>query len=1135
MSVLAKTKRLFLSLGALFSALILSLGVLSTPVFADPAQNNTTTSENQSAENNSSENQTTSTSDSTTDEKSDDSTANVCYDEAGSLGWFVCPTTGFLSRIVDGLYDVISDLLVVKPLTTDSDSAFRQIWSVFRDITNVVFVIFFLVIIWSQVTGIGISNYGIKKLLPKIIVSAILINLSYIICAALVDVSNIAGASLKNVFTDIEQNITPTGLLAASGETLEFNYAGLLAAIVSGTLLTTLSVGAAGGIGYIFISLLPVLLGAVVAIVIAFLTIASRQAFVYLLIMVSPLAFVCNLLPNTETWFSKWKQALSQMLLFYPMFAALFGACSLVGWTIIAAAETPIMLVLGIAVRVIPLFASWSLLKMSGTLPGQINSALTKFSQKPLGAFRTYAAEEAALRRAKYFGSQPRPYQLGRRFGQSLQDSKARRIADTQKYLEMAKLRGAASASNIRNRNGHVTRRGRQLTALQAQAMDYQRRIAKNTNDAEKGLYHYAKNEHDKDRLTAIDMANLTAADDLFVETSRGEKIRYDNAMSRQERINAAFNANSSQIFNSTKKPTEIPRTVNAEDLARYRRINAALEGDLLGTHWVGANAAHDFASQKAVVGKKFDSYFTSLPPTQELYDRLFQLTSTNQIAHDIDPILSGMKALNMRGDTDLVTNVMRRIVETQQIKLGTHASQAIANFCMFDVKDSDPLIRRYGKYINLETARVYNEGQSKGKRKNDTVTFNEYITGKYDEYDENGNLVQGLGKSKLDVAALLMGTSLNGAERTAFENLDRSLRLAYTDAGGNVDLAAFKKKRDDVNNAMLPAIITAALTYPSGSEQGINLASYITGLKANADGTYTKRWEKEGDPLYGLGQDYFADFVKLYLGAQVPNQITGLRTDTFLPITEILADDWITKIKRHKANPTANANPADILPDSAIAPSEDLPDILSSDFEPILPTDSPEEQDRKRKHNKKLKTARDEYAKANFIGTLHKANTLGPIIRALASGSVGGAKRVVRDFLGVSDQDPFSILYRAELNDIRREAKRQALRKKRGETTPPPEETPPEPPSETGAGGDAPLYDDAKREELKETYVDWAEHRSYTDEDDFVADVTEDLRANDLDVEAEQFERYYERNPDAEIRELLGLIKYILDQSDNF
>ncbi|MBR2586966.1 hypothetical protein IKE71_01170 [Candidatus Saccharibacteria bacterium] len=1107
------------------------LAVLSTPVHAEPETSETTSSEQTQADSS----QTTDDATTTTEETQDAPSTNVCYDESGSLGWLICPTTGFLARVVDGLYGVIEGLLVLKPLTTDSDSPYHQIWAIFRDFTNVVFVIFFLVIIYSQLTGVGISNYGIKKLLPKIIVSAILINLSYIICAALVDVSNIAGSSLRGVFQGVEDNITATGLVANATEGVEINYSGIVSGLVGGTFLGGLAISVTGGFGALFISLIPVLLGAVVAVAIAYLTIAARQAFVYLLIMVSPLAFVCNLLPNTEKWFGSWKKSLSQMLFFYPLFAALFGACSLVGWTIIAAAEDALTLIMGIAVRVIPLFAAWPLLKMSGTIPGQLNSALTNLSAKPLGIFRNYTAEQAALRRAKYLGEKPRDWQYGRALAQHNFDVKNRRLSDTKKYLEMANTRSAAFASNIHTSTGAISRRGRKMTALQAQVHDYQRQALRNANDMDKGLAHYAKNDKDKEKLKAIDHANMTAADDLYIETGRGEKIRFDNAQSRADRINAAFDANSGAIFNASRG-TQPARIVNSEDLARFKRINSALEGDLMGTHLIGANAAYDYSSQTALLGKKFDAYFTSLPPTQELYDRLFQLTGTDTIAKDIDPILTGMKALNMRGDTDLVTNVMRRIVETKQIRLGTHASQAIANFCMFDVKDSDVLLRRYGKYINLETARVFNEGQSKGKRKNDTLSFKEYITGEYDEYDDSGNLVKNLGRSKLSVAPLLMGTSLNGAERTTFENLDANLRLAYTDEHGNVDIEKFKAKRNEVNNAMLPAIITAALTFPSGSEQGINLASYITGLKANGDGTYTKRWEKGSDPLYGLDQDYFADFVKLYLSAQVPNQITSLRTDTFNPLVEVLADDYIDQIKRHKADPEHVPDPASILPDSAIAPSEDLPDILSQEPEKILSTDSPAEREAKRARNKDLakrkKQARDQYAKANFMGTLHKANTLGPIIRTLASGSVGGAKRVVRDFLGVNDQDPFSILYKDELKKIRNDAVRRARASKRAEA--PTEEQPEEPASETG-GDSAPLYDDAKREDLKQTYSDWIDERGYADEEQFVEDVVEDLQGNGLDVEADEFSQYYERNPDASFEELLGLIKYILDGSANF
>ena len=72
--------------------------------------------------------------------------------------------------------------------TTDSVSAQNvpyEGWNTFRDIANVIFVILLMVVIFSQLTGVGIDNYGIKKILPKLIIAAILINLSYLICLIL--------------------------------------------------------------------------------------------------------------------------------------------------------------------------------------------------------------------------------------------------------------------------------------------------------------------------------------------------------------------------------------------------------------------------------------------------------------------------------------------------------------------------------------------------------------------------------------------------------------------------------------------------------------------------------------------------------------------------------------------------------------------------------------------------------------------------------------------------------------------------------------------------------------------------------------------------------------------------------------
>ena len=62
---------------------------------------------------------------------------------------------------------------------------------------NAVFAVIFLWVIFSQISNVGVSNYGIKKILPRLIIGALLVNLSFYLCQIAVDLSNILGFSLK--------------------------------------------------------------------------------------------------------------------------------------------------------------------------------------------------------------------------------------------------------------------------------------------------------------------------------------------------------------------------------------------------------------------------------------------------------------------------------------------------------------------------------------------------------------------------------------------------------------------------------------------------------------------------------------------------------------------------------------------------------------------------------------------------------------------------------------------------------------------------------------------------------------------------------------------------------------------------
>ena len=237
------------------------------------------------------------------------------------IGWIVCPILNLLAQLVDGAYSFVAALLKVQPVVMDPNSGLFKAWSVMRNFANVAFVIAFLIIIFSQVTSFGITNYGIKRMLPRLIIAAILVNVSFWVCSLAVDLSNIGGSSLKALFDTIGQGLSLPN--ADNGFNSGTQWQGIVGGLLGGTVL----LGAALYIG--LSALIPVLLACLIAILAVFLVLIIRQALIILLIVISPLAFVAYLLPNTESLFTRWRRLFTTLLILYPVVSLIFGAAAL--------------------------------------------------------------------------------------------------------------------------------------------------------------------------------------------------------------------------------------------------------------------------------------------------------------------------------------------------------------------------------------------------------------------------------------------------------------------------------------------------------------------------------------------------------------------------------------------------------------------------------------------------------------------------------------------------------------------------------------------------------------------------------------------------------------------------------------
>jgi len=308
----------------------------------------------------------------------DDDGESLCFDGAGALGWILCPVLTAVSDAIQFAYEqIIEPFLQVDAGLFSSEYGSYKSWQIFQSFANILFVIMLLFVIFSQLTGIGIDNYGIKKILPRLIISAILINLSYIICQLAVDISNILGVGLKSLFDGLAEGVPLAGGSVSAGSTV---LTGIVAGLAGAGALM-----ASGGIG-IILPLLLSLITTFIAILFVFVLLGARQAVVVILVVISPIAFVLYMLPNTKQYFDKLVKIFVSMLIIYPICGLLIGGGNFAAKVVLSAGQGAandgfFFQLSGMLISIIPFFFIPSLVKGSFNAIGNIGSRVESLTR----------------------------------------------------------------------------------------------------------------------------------------------------------------------------------------------------------------------------------------------------------------------------------------------------------------------------------------------------------------------------------------------------------------------------------------------------------------------------------------------------------------------------------------------------------------------------------------------------------------------------------------------------------------------------------------------------------------------------------------------------------------------------------
>lgn len=231
-----------------------------------------------------------------------------------ALAWLLGHVIWFLGWVVTL---IISGIIYFAQYNDFIDSqVVIKGWVIVRDLCNMFFILIVLVIAFATV--LRYDNFSIKKLLPKVIMAAILINFSKSICGLFIDASSVVMLTFVNGFSDfggakLTQVLGIDKMLSLAGV---YNGSGGASTVSPGSYQIDSS---AILVTYLFAFAYLLIAGVVMISMLGMLI--WRMIMIWIFIVLSPLAFLAGVLPSTSKLSSKWWSDFTNAVVSGPMLA----------------------------------------------------------------------------------------------------------------------------------------------------------------------------------------------------------------------------------------------------------------------------------------------------------------------------------------------------------------------------------------------------------------------------------------------------------------------------------------------------------------------------------------------------------------------------------------------------------------------------------------------------------------------------------------------------------------------------------------------------------------------------------------------------------------------------------------------
>lgn len=256
------------------------------------------------------------------------------------ISWILCPIILGAGEAISVGDNMVQSLLVINPsdygqnLNGHTVNPVQTAWSAFRIIASILVVAIALFMIISQIIGYEFFDaYTIKKVLPRLVIAVILIQLSWVLIIGAIDLVNLIGQGVQSLLT-APFGIPPgvSGIVDIIQQNGTFKGAGGVAS--TGTLFLGVSVAiilSSAGAGMLF-GLVALAIAVIIAIMIVIITLIIRKLLIVALLIIAPLAILAFILPNTQSWWKKWWSNLSKLLLMFPLIMGLLAVGKDFAW-----------------------------------------------------------------------------------------------------------------------------------------------------------------------------------------------------------------------------------------------------------------------------------------------------------------------------------------------------------------------------------------------------------------------------------------------------------------------------------------------------------------------------------------------------------------------------------------------------------------------------------------------------------------------------------------------------------------------------------------------------------------------------------------------------------------------------------